>query len=720
MKHTLRRPHVATAVVGALALAAGVVSRADARRQDPGPLTLERLELVVDRVMAHRHYPSVPPDPSAPTPWEDPDRQLMGEALGVPDPAIRAYAVRALGRFEDSNQVGRLVRFLRDSSSDVRVEAGHAIAMSLRRASPVDARPVMEALLARVADGADAEPWMYDTLGRLPYARPDADRVESVLVAAAERPTGGAVAEEALVNLFTRDRARPAASATRAFLESRARGTNRAVPSLQAWRALQVINAQNADLMAFGAAYHCAASPECGWQIRKIAIDLGDPHEPRMTQALVTARHDESTAVRLSALRRQAKVAAETQSCAPLIGAITDASGTSTLRLEAMALVNAQCAERDELGRRLSSVADRLGLDTSADWHEPARALEALAKIDEPATRRLLPVAQKHAIWQVRAAAARAAITLKDEALLVDLTHDAEPNVATEAVRGLAAQGSPQTTAVAMTALASRDYQLVREAAEALKKLRPVDAEVAPLVSALMRLTAEGKDTSRDPRTSILNRLRTLAQQKDAGGTSWLAATGPRSLTPLLRDFDPEIARLAAGVLGAITGTEPPIRPTERPPEQPTEEQLRHEPDAATIALDNGDTIRLTLLPKEAPIAVARFAILARAGYYDNLTFHRVEPLFVVQGGSPGANEYAGAERFLRDEIGLEHHTTGAVGLSTRGRDTGDGQIFIDLTDQYRLDDTYTVFARVSDMGPVDRILEGARIVRVAFPRPGS
>jgi cyclophilin family peptidyl-prolyl cis-trans isomerase len=126
------------------------------------------------------------------------------------------------------------------------------------------------------------------------------------------------------------------------------------------------------------------------------------------------------------------------------------------------------------------------------------------------------------------------------------------------------------------------------------------------------------------------------------------------------------------------------------------------------------------LLVKEAPIAVARFAALARAGYYDHLTFHRVEPLFVVQGGSPGANEYMGADRFLRDEIGLEHHTTGAVGLSTRGRDTGDGQIFIDLTDQYRLDYIYTVFARVSDMRPVDRILQGTRIVRIAFPRPGS
>jgi cyclophilin family peptidyl-prolyl cis-trans isomerase/HEAT repeat protein len=716
---SLRR-RAATAV--ALALAVGVVSRADARRQDPGPITLTRLELAVDRAMANRHYPAVTPDPSAPnpSPWEDSDRMLMLEALGAPDAAIRAFAVRAQGQLESPSLVSALMKFLRDPSVDVRVEAGNAIGMSLRRATPAEAAPVMETLLARVATPADAEPWMYDTLGRLPYTRPDADRVESVLVAGAERPAGSAVAEQALVSLFARDRARPPAPATLTFLESRARGLNGAEPSLQAWRALQALSERDADLIAFGATYHCGASPECGWKIREIAIDLGDPREPRVMHALVAARHDASTAVRLSALRRQARLATETQSCGPLVSVIADASETPTLRLEAMALVNARCAERDDLVRRLSSVADRLGPAASADWHEPARALEALARLDEPTTRRLLAIAQKHSTWQVRAAAARAAATLKDDVLLVALAHDAEPNVATEALKGLAAQGSTQTTSVAIRALASHDYQLIREAAEALKKPGPDAAEVAPLLTALTWLTAEGKDTSRDPRTSILNRLLTLARQQSAGGKSWLDATGPQALTPLLRDFDPEIAKLAADVIGAITGTAPAIRPTQRSPEQPTEEQLRSEPATATIVLDNNDTIRLTLLVKEAPIAVARFVTLAKAGYYDRLTFHRVEPLFVVQGGSPGANEYMGADRFLRDEIGLEHHTSGAVGLSTRGRDTGDGQIFIDLTDQYRLDYIYTVFARVSDISPVERILDGARIVRIAFPRPGS
>jgi cyclophilin family peptidyl-prolyl cis-trans isomerase len=68
----------------------------------------------------------------------------------------------------------------------------------------------------------------------------------------------------------------------------------------------------------------------------------------------------------------------------------------------------------------------------------------------------------------------------------------------------------------------------------------------------------------------------------------------------------------------------------------------------------------------------------------------------------------------MRDEAGTVPHVRGAVGISTRGRDTGDGQIFIDLVDLPRLDHDYTVFARVrSGMEVVDRLLEGARIMRV-------
>ena len=85
---------------------------------------------------------------------------------------------------------------------------------------------------------------------------------------------------------------------------------------------------------------------------------------------------------------------------------------------------------------------------------------------------------------------------------------------------------------------------------------------------------------------------------------------------------------------------------------------------------------------------------------------------FVIQGGSPGANEYSGDPLFMRDEVGL--HVRGTAGVSTRGRDTGDAQIFVNLVDSPRLDHVYTVFGTVvAGMDVVDGILEGDVIERV-------
>ena len=82
----------------------------------------------------------------------------------------------------------------------------------------------------------------------------------------------------------------------------------------------------------------------------------------------------------------------------------------------------------------------------------------------------------------------------------------------------------------------------------------------------------------------------------------------------------------------------------------------------------------------------------------------------MIQGGSPGANEYIGDATFMRDEVGQWPHVRGAVGISTRGRDTGDAQIFIDLVDNPRLDHEYTVFAQVlNGMDVVDADSRGRR-----------
>jgi cyclophilin family peptidyl-prolyl cis-trans isomerase len=129
----------------------------------------------------------------------------------------------------------------------------------------------------------------------------------------------------------------------------------------------------------------------------------------------------------------------------------------------------------------------------------------------------------------------------------------------------------------------------------------------------------------------------------------------------------------------------------------------------------------MQLDPEVAPATVQRVAALAKAGHYDGLTFHRVVPNFVIQGGSPGANEFMGDAAYMRDEP-IRPHVRGTVGISTRGRDTGDAQLFVNLVDLPRLDHQYTVFATVVDgMDVVDGVLEGDVMQRVVLvPRAAA
>jgi peptidyl-prolyl cis-trans isomerase B (cyclophilin B) len=228
------------------------------------------------------------------------------------------------------------------------------------------------------------------------------------------------------------------------------------------------------------------------------------------------------------------------------------------------------------------------------------------------------------------------------------------------------------------------------------------------LIAALRKLTAHESDTSREPRLAIIERL---GETLDPG-RSFL-------LVPFATDFDDEVN--AAITKRFFVPGHPsvkrryPYQPTSGYPDKADGGLVAVPPTSASIELDEG-VVSLRLLSDVAPVTVARFAELANRGDYDGLTFHRVVPNFFVQGGSPGANDYAGTSRFMRDEVGPQGvHVRGAVGMMTRGSDTGNGQIFIDLVDAPGLDRDYTVFGYVvQGMELVDRILEGAKIKGVS------
>jgi cyclophilin family peptidyl-prolyl cis-trans isomerase len=133
----------------------------------------------------------------------------------------------------------------------------------------------------------------------------------------------------------------------------------------------------------------------------------------------------------------------------------------------------------------------------------------------------------------------------------------------------------------------------------------------------------------------------------------------------------------------------------------------------ATIHTTKG-RIRIELFPQDAPITVGSFVTLARKGYFNNLTFHRVVPNFVIQGGDPRGDGEGGPGYQIRCEVNTRPYTRGAVGMALSGKDTGGSQFFITHSPQPHLDGGYTVFGQViSGMEIVDRISRGDVIRRV-------
>jgi cyclophilin family peptidyl-prolyl cis-trans isomerase len=115
----------------------------------------------------------------------------------------------------------------------------------------------------------------------------------------------------------------------------------------------------------------------------------------------------------------------------------------------------------------------------------------------------------------------------------------------------------------------------------------------------------------------------------------------------------------------------------------------------AVITTDKG-TIVFEILGDEGPRAASNFIALARSGFYDGLTFHRVEPHFVIQGGDPLGNGTGGpGYKFEDDPVSLDYRA-GIVAMANAGPNTNGSQFFIILEDQPTLPKSYSIFGRVT------------------------
>ena len=128
---------------------------------------------------------------------------------------------------------------------------------------------------------------------------------------------------------------------------------------------------------------------------------------------------------------------------------------------------------------------------------------------------------------------------------------------------------------------------------------------------------------------------------------------------------------------------------------------------SVTIATDKGEIV-MDLDPRLAPRTVNNFVSLARDGFYDGLTFHRVVPNFVIQGGCPQGTGTGGPGYKFADEPVQGNYRDGAVAMANSGPDTNGSQFFICLGDQMGLPKQYNLFGHtVSGLDVVSKIAVG-------------
>jgi peptidyl-prolyl cis-trans isomerase B (cyclophilin B) len=135
----------------------------------------------------------------------------------------------------------------------------------------------------------------------------------------------------------------------------------------------------------------------------------------------------------------------------------------------------------------------------------------------------------------------------------------------------------------------------------------------------------------------------------------------------------------------------------------------------ATIETEKGNLV-LELFASDTPVTVNNFVFLAREGFYNGTTFHRVVPGFVVQGGDPTGTGTGTPGYYFADEFTEHTHVTGALSMANSGPNTNGCQFFITYAPQPHLDGKHTVFGQLIEGTDVlEKIEQGDTITRITI-----
>ncbi len=625
----------------------------------------------------------------------------LEQGLASTNTDIQRLAVRSVGRLEQPQSIGLIAPLLASSDAGVRAEAVNALGQAV---FGTDGDGVADLLFAHLANESDpsVRGVVGRTLGRIQYRSADRESAAEQMLAQLTQEPGLPTLTGAVLGLESQSRGLGSgglSDTTVDRLEELAMyGRSGAADSDGAARVRRTAMLALSWHGNPSAAAFEAALEDDDPDVRRIAVTIAGREAASEVgpEFLEQGLDDASPRVRVEAVRAFAARSPGNAECPSLFSAAVDPD--LHVAIVGLDLLAQMCADRDGQIELLAGIAAGHATAAAANWHRSAHALVSLASVSPDRARVLLGAFAKHASPFARAYAARTAAVVSDSGVLETLAADAVPNVRTAAIQGLATVRGRRADGVLIAQLDQSDGLLLMTAARLLEGSPNPDA-VDALLGALSTTSQGRRQTARDPRMAILNRVAELGGEGRVG-----------DLEPYLTDYDPVFAERVAEILGQWTGEDREARPNPvvRTPVPSPEEVDALDETRVVLEMARGGEIEIQILGRNAPTHAARFVRLARAGELDGLTYHRVVTNFVLQGGSPGANEFHGDAAYARDELGMRSHWRGTVGTSTRGRDTADGQMFINLIDNLRLDHNYTIFGEVvRGMDTADLVAEG-------------
>ncbi|UCF78826.1 MAG: HEAT repeat domain-containing protein [Candidatus Eiseniibacteriota bacterium] len=605
------------------------------------------------------------------------DVKVVSEFLNDPDPLVRSRAAEALGRIQDSLAIEHLVRSLKDASPDVRSSS----AFALGQIGSLTASKALRGLLGDKS--SEVKTAAVEALGKL-KDRKSVKRISRFL-----RSSDRTLARQAALSLA-------------------AIGDSTALSAL--WRAAESEDGQTRWRVAYcferiphekslGALSGLAGDSE--WLVRNfVARALGKVPSEEAFSLLETLLEDEDWHVRASASRALGSFENE-QAASALASALSDRSphvkvsacaalgqirlesSTEPLRVvtfDSSPYVRAEAAKAMLLCGKEQAAGSALLMLEDEVWFVRAALYEAFGEVGIPeAPRVLLKAYAEETDARAKAAVVVGVGKTKNQQFLRPLAQaaaDSDMVLVASVCEAFGEIGEPRAVGV------------VRQIYETWKDHREPDVKIAAL-EALKKLRAVGAlEIFRESLFDRESRVREIAHE--ALGELWgrSAADSLRALS-MVALARPTVVPEGYGVVGSSRARR------------------------AEIVTDRG-VIVVRLLGTEAPNTVENFARLAAEGFYDGLTFHRVVPNFVIQGGCPRGDGWGGPGYTIRCEINRRHYLSGAVGMALAGKDTGGSQFFITHSPQPHLDGRYTIFGEVVEgMDIVESIQRGDRITEV-------